>query len=85
MKQVSSNYARFLVLLRVLVDETRKDEPMSMVDIQKRLQEYGAYLDEKTILRHIEYMEEGGVLIARRLPDKKQRGSYLYWYEDGWV
>ena len=83
--EIKSNYARFLVLIRILVDETRKEEPMSRAKIIRRCEEEGAAMNEQTFSTYLRHMAEGGIIIARKLPPGKDRGSFLYWYERGWI
>lgn len=82
---IQSNCARFLTLLRILVDETTEGEPMTKHQLMRRCDDYGCYLTPNTFDKYIKDMAEGGIVIRRRLAEGKQRGDYLYWYADGWI
>ena len=80
-----SNFAKAMVLLRILVDETREDAPLSKHQLIKRCEEEGSYLHPKTFDKYVRDMAEGGIVIRRRSEIGKERGANLYWYADGWI
>lgn len=85
MNKKKSNYARMLVLLRILVDETRRDAPLTMGDILTRCEDEGAPMTDNTFSKYLNCMAEADILISRKLPDGMDKGPFLYWYENGWV
>ncbi len=80
-----SNFAKALVLLRILVDETREDTPLSKHQLIRRCEEEGCYLHPKTFDKYVRDMADGGIVIRRRVENGKERGANLYWYADGWI
>lgn len=81
-----SNLGKALVLLHVLVDETREDAPMTKRQLLRRCEDKGGfYLHPKTFDKYIRDMAQGGIIIRRRVDIGKERNAQLFWYADGWI
>lgn len=81
----NSNFARFLTLIRVIVDETRKDSPLTQAEIIRRCERFGVFITPVTFNKYIKEMEQAGIFVERRFKEGKKKGAYLYWYDAGWI
>ena len=80
-----SNKAKFLRFVKVLVDETTKEAPLSRKQILDKCREDGFTVSEQTFDNYIEDMRQAGIIIKRRY-GRNEYGLYnLYWYDDGWI
>lgn len=79
------HYVRFLVLLRVLVNETRKGEPLSRAEIIRRCKEGGAEITEFMFNKDLRRMKEAGIVIRHETEVARMGSRNLYWYDEGWI
>lgn len=80
-----SSKAKFLRFVRILVDETTKEAPLSRKQIIQKCKEDGFEVTPQVFDDHIEDMRQAGVIIKRRY-DRNEYGLYnLYWYDEGWI
>lgn len=80
-----SKKARFLRFVKILVDETTKDVPLSRKQIIQKCEEEGFTVTQQVFDDHIEDMRQAGIIIKRRY-GRNEYGLYnLYWYDDGWI
>lgn len=80
-----SNKAKFLRFVKILVDETTKEAPLSKAQILRRCREEGLTVGIHAFDSHIEDMRQAGIIIKRRHEQNKKSGDYLYWYDAGWI
>ena len=80
-----SNKAKFLRFVKIIVDETSKDAPLSKQQIMRKCKEDGIPVTEQTFLNHIEDMRQAGIIVKRRYERKGSVLSNLYWYDEGWI
>lgn len=77
--------AKFLRFVKILVDETTKEAPLSKKQIIQKCREDGFVVYEQTFDDHIEAMRQAGIIIKRRY-ERNEYGLFnLYWYDDGWI
>lgn len=77
--------AKFLRFVKILVDETSRDAPLSKREILSRCREEGLVVGINAFDAHIEDMRQAGIIIQRRNVQGDTGGKYLYWYDDGWI
>lgn len=78
----TTNYARFLTFVRILVDETRRDSPLTQNQILSMCEEAGASVTRQTFNSYIRCMAEAGVFIRYKTD---RNGTKHYWYDQGWI
>lgn len=80
-----SSKVKFLRFVRILVDETTKEAPLSRKQIIQKCKEDGFEVTQQVFDDHIEDMRQAGIIIKRRY-GRNEYGLYnLYWYDDGWI
>ncbi len=80
-----SSKAKFLRFVKIIVDETSKDAPLSKQQIMRKCKEDGIPVTEQTFLNHIEDMRQGGIIVKRRYERNEYGLRNVYWYDDGWI
>ena len=80
-----SKKAKFLRFVKILVDETTKEAPLSKREILRRCREEGLTVGIHAFDGHIEDLRQAGIIIQRRHEENKNGGDYLYWYDSGWI
>ena len=77
--------AAFLLFVKVLVNETTRDEPMTREQIIKQCREEGHCPSRHAFFSYLEDLRQAGIVIGKKPVDGKLRGTMLYWYDDGWI
>ena len=81
-----SNYAQFLFLIQIIVDNAPKDHPKTKLWILRACEKkYNMYIGERTFDTYIRHMGEGGIVIKHGIPEGCEGGPHVYWYESGWI
>lgn len=80
-----TRHAVFLLFVKVLVNETTRDEPMTREQIIGRCREDGIVISRSAFFLHLEDLRQAGIVIGKKPVDGKQRGTMLYWYDEGWI
>ena len=79
-----TNNAAFLLFVKVLVNETTRDEPMTKEQIFSRCREEGYCPSSHAFYQYMKDLRQAGIIIGKRPVDGRLRGTMLYWYDDGW-
>lgn len=79
-----NNKSLLLLFVRILVNETTEENPLSHAQIIERLAREGYWISDSTFRSNIRSMKDAGIIIKSRR-DEDRPSTYLYWYAEGWV
>ena len=68
----NDNRSKALYVLKILIEETDENHPMTGVAMAKRMEDYGFHCNRKTIYTYLDALEEFGLDIVR-----VKKGTYL--------
>ena len=75
-----------LRLLKILVNETTEEHPLSEKQIVERCEKEGFVLYQYTFRNNLKILKDAGIRIDRRKDmDGDGWPCFLYWYADGWI
>ena len=82
---MGSSYEKFMLLVKVICNDTTPENPLTANQIISRMAKEGLTISRKRFPNYIQYMNACGLRVGQRRAPEQSGAPMLFWYESGWI